>query len=138
MQRLRSAALVHDIGKIGIPDSIINKPGPPDESEWKMINRHPELGAVIISHMPDLVPCAPIVRHHHEWYDGSGYPDRLESSEIPFESRVIAVAEAYDAMINMRPYHQPLLHEEAVDELRNCSGTQFDPVIVAAFLRTMQ
>ena len=64
MQRLRSAALVHDIGKIGIPDSVINKPGPPDESEWKMINRHPELGAVIISHMPDLVPCAPIVRQY--------------------------------------------------------------------------
>jgi HD-GYP domain-containing protein (c-di-GMP phosphodiesterase class II) len=137
MQRLRSAALIHDIGKIGIPDSVINKPGPPNEAEWKMIQKHPELGSVIVSHMPDLSPCVPIIRHHHEWYDGSGYPDGLESNEIPYESRIIAVAEAYDAMINPRSYHQPLLPEEAVEELRRCSGTQFDPVIIAAFLPSL-
>ena len=138
MQRLRSAALVHDIGKIGIPDSIINKSDAPSEEEWEQIHKHPELGAVIVSHMPDLVPCAAIVRHHHEWYNGNGYPDGLAGYDIPPEARIIAVAEAYDAMINIRSYHQPLLPDEAIEELRRCSGNQFDPAVVNAFISTLE
>ena len=131
---LHVAALLHDIGKMGIPDSILRKSGPLDEEEWKIMRKHPELGTTMVSQIPELADSAPAIRHHHERYDGGGYPAGLKGEEIPLEARIIAVAEAYDNMTTPRSYHQTISHEQAVEELRRCSGTQFDPALVLAFI----
>ncbi|MBE9501531.1 MAG: diguanylate cyclase [Dehalococcoidia bacterium] len=135
LQRLRIAALLHDIGKIGLSDSMIRKPGPLDEAEWVMMRKHSALGATIISHTPELADCAPALRHHHEWQDGSGYPDGLKGEDIPLEARIIAVADAYDTMTTPRAYRETLSPQEALEELRRCANTQFDPQLVETFTR---
>ena len=135
-QLLRSAALLHDIGKIGVPDSIIRKPYPLTKTEWQMMNKHPELGATIISHIPELADCSPAIRHHHEHYDGSGFPDGLKGKEIPIEARIIAVADAYDTMTTPRSYRQTISPEEAQNELKRSANSCFDPAVVLAFINT--
>ncbi len=130
---IRAASLLHDIGKVGVPDSILNKKSPLTEDEWKPIKAHPELGVEILRHVIDLVNCLPAILHHHEHYDGSGYPAGLAGEAIPIEAKILSVADAYDAMTSPRPYREQLSLEEALQELRRCSGTQFAPEIVELF-----
>ncbi len=128
------AGLLHDIGKIGIPDSILQKPGRLDPDERALIMEHAALGAKIISENSALIPLAPLVRHHHEWFNGGGYPDRLEGTEIPLGAAIISVADTYDTMTTDRPYRSAPGREKALAELDRCSGTQFHPDVVATFL----
>jgi PAS domain S-box-containing protein/putative nucleotidyltransferase with HDIG domain len=138
VQDMRWAALLHDIGKIGIPDSILRKPGPLTPEEWAPMRQHPVIGERILAAVPRLETVARIVRSHHERWDGTGYPDGLAGEEIPLASRIIAVVDAYVAQTDARPYRPARGHDEAVEELRRCAGTQFDPRIVDAFLELLQ
>jgi HD-GYP domain-containing protein (c-di-GMP phosphodiesterase class II) len=106
---------LHDIGKISVPDSILNKAEPLTAEEWKPIRAHPELGVEILRHVIDLVNCLPAILHHHEHYDGTGYPDGLVGGQIPLGARIIAISDAYDSMTSNRPYRKPLSTEEAKD-----------------------
>ncbi len=132
------AALLHDIGKIGVPDEILQKPGPLSEAEWEVMKRHPEIGARIVKPVKKLSNVAPIIRSHQEHYDGTGYPDGLVGEHIPFEARLIAIVDAYGAMIDDRVYRTSLTHEEAIIELRRWSGKQFDPRLVEVFIRVIE
>ncbi len=135
-ERLRAAGVLHDIGKLGISDKILHKPGKLDDAEWEEIERHPEIGARILEHA-HLKDIAAWVLRHHERIDGRGYPDGLAAGEIPVEARVLAVADAYEAMTADRPYRAGLPPAAAEAELREGSGTQFDPDVVAALLRAL-
>jgi diguanylate cyclase (GGDEF)-like protein/putative nucleotidyltransferase with HDIG domain len=135
---IRAASLLHDIGKVGVPDSILNKKAPLTEDEWKPIKAHPELGVEILRHVIDLANCLPAILHHHEHYDGSGYPAGLSGDSIPTEAKILSVADAYDAMTSPRPYREQLSIEAALDELRRCSGTQFSPEIVEIFCNVVR
>jgi putative nucleotidyltransferase with HDIG domain len=126
------AGKLHDIGKVAVPDSILRKRGRLNEEEWEMMRRHPSIGANVVSHVDSLARLAPIIRSHHERYDGGGYPQGLSGHEIPLEARIVAVADAFDAMISDRPYRDRLSVECARANLREAAGTQFDPEIVAA------
>ena len=132
-QRVHIAAYLHDIGKIAVPSSILNKPGVLTNEEFEIIKDHSQQGFNIISRTDPLSFVANIVLYHHERYDGRGYPNGLKGSSIPFDSRIISVADAFDAMTSDRPYHHSLNSHEALEEIRHCSGTQFDPEIVEAF-----
>ncbi len=134
---LLRAAELHDVGKLAIPDTILNKPGPLDEHEWAFMRRHTIVGERIVASATSLRDVAPIVRSSHERWDGDGYPDRLAGEDIPLGSRIIAVCDAYDAMITTRPYRAGMPAEQALAELRRCSGTQFDPQVVSAFERVL-
>ena len=138
VERTRLAALLHDIGKIAIPDEILNKPASLDQAEWALIRLHTVIGERIIEAAPALAPVATIVRSTHERYDGCGYPDRLAGDVIPVIARIVSVCDAYDAMLTTRPYQPACTGEEAVAELRNHSGTQFDPTVVDAFLGSLE
>jgi diguanylate cyclase (GGDEF)-like protein/putative nucleotidyltransferase with HDIG domain len=131
---LRAAGLLHDVGKIAIPDRILRKPGRLTEAEYEVVKSHPSMGASLISSMPDLNEINVAVLSHHERFDGTGYPQGLVGAEIPLLARVLAIADAYSAMTTDRPYRKALTHEEAAVELTACSGTQFDPEIVSVFL----
>jgi diguanylate cyclase (GGDEF)-like protein len=135
--RIRLAAELHDVGKAAIPDSILNKPGALDEEEWKFVRRHTVIGQRIVAAAPSLAHAADLVRWHHERYDGTGYPDHLEREDIPFGARIIAVSDAYDAMTSDRPYRGAISPGEAVAELKQGAGTQFDPTVVEVFLATL-
>jgi HD-GYP domain-containing protein (c-di-GMP phosphodiesterase class II) len=135
--RITTAARLHDIGKQTIALEILNKPGRLDEDEWAQIRQHPDLGAAIVSGFPQLEKYRAIVRGHHERVDGRGYPDGLLGSEIPYEARVIAVADAFHAMTVSRPYSRVRTPAQALAELMNCSGTQFEPEYVDAFVKMM-
>ncbi|MEK7280863.1 MAG: diguanylate cyclase, partial [Chloroflexota bacterium] len=135
---IRAAALLHDIGKISIPDIILNKAGPLTPKESEPMKAHPWLGVEILKHVVDLDNCLPAILHHHEHYDGNGYPSGLKGETIPLESRILSIADAYDAMTSLRSYRGQLSSEEALDELRRCSGTQFDPELVNVFCKTME
>jgi HD-GYP domain-containing protein (c-di-GMP phosphodiesterase class II) len=135
LKRLELGALFHDIGKIGIPSDILRKPGPLTDDEWKVIKTHPELGERILAPIDRLADVRPIVRHCHEHFNGSGYPDALQGIQIPIESRIILVCDAFDAMTTDRSYRGALPVEEACRRLNESSGTQFDPEIVDAFMR---
>ncbi len=134
---LRAAALLHDIGKVGVPDSILTKSGKPTEHEWKILKKHPVEGARIIGYVKELEGLVPLVRHHHEWCNGTGYPDGLRGEDIPLGARIISIADAYDTMTTQRPYRDVVSQEEALEELRRCSGTQFDSELVEAFGRAL-
>jgi response regulator RpfG family c-di-GMP phosphodiesterase len=127
--------LLHDIGKIGIPDAILLKPGPLTPDEWKVMRRHPEIGRRLIENIPFLREAVPIIFHHHERWDGSGYPLGLKGEAIPLGARIFAVVDAFDAMTFDRPYSKAITFESAKAEIRRCSGTHFDPTVVQAFLR---
>jgi diguanylate cyclase (GGDEF)-like protein len=130
---IRAASLLHDIGKVGIPDSILSKEGPLTDEEWEPVKIHPQLGVEILRHIIDLVNCLPAILHHHEHYDGKGYPSGLKGDSIPIEGRILAIADAYDAMTSPRPYREQFSPQEAINELRRCAGTQFDPELVELF-----
>jgi len=134
---VHAAGLLHDIGKVGVPDSILTKPGKPTEDEWKLIRKHPAEGARIVGYLKELAALIPIIRHHHEWYDGTGYPDGLRGEAIPLGARMVSIADAYDTMTTKRTYRYVVSQEEALEELRRCAGTQFDLELVEAFCRAI-
>jgi putative nucleotidyltransferase with HDIG domain len=137
MEALEWGGLLHDIGKIGVRDEILLKQEKLTREERMKMNAHPELGAEIIAPVRKLSAELPIIRHHHEWYNGSGYPDRLIGTEIPWLARILHVADAFEAMTAQRPYRMtPLTAEQALSELRKFAGIQFDPAVVDAFVRT--
>ncbi|MGA8721787.1 MAG: HD domain-containing phosphohydrolase, partial [Solirubrobacteraceae bacterium] len=137
IERVHAAGVLHDLGKLGIADAILYKPGPLDDAEWKEIMRHPEIGARILEHA-GLGDIARWVRAHHERLDGRGYPKGIGGHEIPLEARILAVADAYEAMVADRPYRAGRPAASACEELICCSGTQFDPAIVDAFLVALE
>jgi putative two-component system response regulator len=132
---LELAAYMHDIGKIGVSESILMKPGKLDEAEWAQMRLHPDTGSNILSNIQDLSHLAEIIRHHHERVDGSGYPDGLSGEDIPLLARILAVADAFDAMTSDRPYRSAMSDGEAIARLREGVGTQFDETIVESFCR---
>ena len=137
VERIHAAGVLHDLGKLGIADAILHKPGPLDDAEWKEIMRHPEIGARILEHagMRDI---AGWVRAHHERIDGGGYPRGIAGRQIPVEARILAVADAYEAMVADRPYRPGTPAASACEELIRCSGTQFDPTVVEAFMASLE
>jgi len=135
---IRDAALLHDIGKIGIPDAILNKEGALTAEEWVPVKAHPELGVEILRHVSDLVNCLPAILHHHERYDGTGYPSGLTVTNIPLEARILALADAYDAITSLRPYHKQLSSQQALTELKRHAGTQFDSELVDIFCKIIK
>jgi len=138
MPDLEMGALLHDIGKIGIPDNILNKPGRLTPEEYEMVKRHPEFGWTVIRKLPGLEQTSLYVLHHHENFDGTGYPARLKASEIPIGSRIVSVIDAFDAMVSSRPYRNGLPLEEAIRRLNEASGTQFDPAVIKSFIPIAQ
>jgi putative two-component system response regulator len=132
------AGYLHDIGKIGIREAVLNKPGKLDRDERSLIEQHPVVAGRILGPISELSEIIQIVVHHHERYDGAGYPDGLEGGAIPLGARILAVADTYDALTSRRPYRDALEQEEALRILEEASGTQFDPVIVSAFLDLRQ
>ncbi len=132
---IKQASLLHDIGKIGVPDHILLKPGPLTETEWEVMRRHAEIGHRILSSVPSFEEVATVVLAHHEHYDGSGYPRGLHSNQIPYGARVFAVADAYDALTSTRPYREATSVKEALRVIKNDKGKYFDPSVVDAFLR---
>ena len=127
------AAELHDIGKIAIPDRVLHKFGPLDDDEWALMKTHTTIGERILAAAPAMAPVAALVRSSHERWDGDGYPDRLASEQIPLGSRIIFVCDAYEAMTESRSYRDPISPEDALEELRRCAGTQFDPQLVELF-----
>jgi diguanylate cyclase (GGDEF)-like protein len=134
IDRIRTAALLHDVGKLAIPDEILSKPSALTPIEWRSIVEHPRIGQVVLEQAGAIRDAATIVLHHHEWFDGTGYPHGLAGEEIPIGSRIISIADAYEAMISVRPYKVAMSHQEAVVELRRQRGVQFDPELVEVFL----
>ncbi|MBI4042595.1 MAG: HD-GYP domain-containing protein [Deltaproteobacteria bacterium] len=124
------AGMLHDIGKIAVPEKILFKPSPLDESEWRVMRTHAEKGAKLVSFFPFLRTVAEAVASHHEFFDGKGYPRGLSGLNIPIAARIVAVADAYDAMVLPRLYSSPLTRADAMGELLRCAGTQFDPLVV--------
>ncbi|HXK34643.1 MAG TPA: HD domain-containing phosphohydrolase [Dehalococcoidia bacterium] len=135
---IERGALLHDVGKIGVPDAVLRKPDALDDGEWEAMRRHPLLAGVMISKVGFLEGATPILLYHHERYDGEGYPFRLSREQIPLEARIFSVVDAYDAMTSDRPYRPAMTHEAALAELRANSGTQFDPQVVVAFEDMME
>lgn len=133
LEDLEVASLFHDVGKLKTPDALLHKDGPLDTLEHREVANHSEHGAAILSRAPSLQKYIPAVRHHHEWYDGEGYPDRLRGEDIPLHAAIISVADAFDAMTSVRPYKNSFSRADALDELARCSGTQFHPLVVAVF-----
>lgn len=134
MESLWLASILHDVGKIGVVDRVLQKPGKLDDEEFTAMSRHSEYGSEILSHIKSHRAIVPGVRGHHEQYNGTGYPDGMQGNEIPLVARIISVADAFDAMTSDRPYRKALTHREAFAELERCRGIQFDPDVVDAFL----
>lgn len=134
---IRYGAILHDIGKIYIREGVLRKTGPLDSLEWQEMKRHSSIGADLLRNIPYLASAIPIIRHHHERWDGFGYPDGLKGEEIPLGARIVAVADAYDAMTTKRVYHSEATPEQAIQEIRMCSGNRYDPRVVQAFLKVV-
>ncbi|MBK5225728.1 MAG: HD domain-containing protein [Thermoleophilia bacterium] len=134
LEDIRYGGVLHDVGKIGVPDTILNKPGKLNDGEWVQMRAHAAIGADILKPIPRLAGAADIVRHHHERYDGNGYPDGLAGEDIPIGARILTTVDSYSAMVDRRSYKAARPHEDAEVELRRCTGTQFDPRVVDAFL----
>jgi putative two-component system response regulator len=135
LEDLEYGAILHDIGKIYIPDKVLRKNGKLDDDEWSEMRKHPEVGARMIRDIPYLAPAVPLVKHHHERWDGKGYPDGLEGEAIPVGARLLAVTDAFDAMTSDRPYRKALSSDDAYAEILRGSGKQFDPHMVEAMKR---
>jgi putative nucleotidyltransferase with HDIG domain len=134
VQAIRDGGPLHDIGKLELDRAILDKPGALDAAELEEIRTHPELGARMLQEVKSLRAALDCVRHHHERWDGGGYPYGLGGEAIPIEARILAVADAYDAMTSTRPYRDPRTREEALAEVERCAGSQFDPLVARAFL----
>jgi putative nucleotidyltransferase with HDIG domain len=137
VQRCRLAGWLHDVGKLAVPEPILNKPGPLDDAESEVMRTHSAVGADIVHRIPALRQVAPAVRHHHERYSGDGYPDGLAGQAIPIEARIIAAADAYATMTADRPYSPARTADEATAELRRSAGTHFDPAVVDALIAVL-
>lgn len=137
VEDIKLAAHLHDVGKVGIPDAILRKPGPLDDGEWALMREHPAIGARMLTFAGLLPSVRVMVRAHHERFDGTGYPDGLRGRDIPLGARIVAVADAYDAMTSVRPYRAGLPKDEALGRLWQARGTQFDPDAVEAFADVM-
>jgi len=138
LERIEYAALLMDMGKANVPLRLLNKREPLTPDEWQILQSHPQLGAEMVAAVPFLGDLAPMVLHHHEFWDGSGYPDGLAGEDIPLESRILCVAADYDAMVSERPYHpRPLSPSEAVAEIKRGAGTRYDPVVSELFVSMM-
>ncbi len=133
LKALERGALLHDIGKIGVSDNILHKPGELTEAEWKIMRSHPDIGARIVEDIPFLQDTLPIIRYHQERWNGSGYPAGLRGKDIPLAARIFSVVDAFDALTTERPYREKISHEKAVSYLREQAGILFDPEVVAAF-----
>jgi diguanylate cyclase (GGDEF)-like protein len=133
IERIRVASLLHDLGKLAVPPEILDKPTSLSDGEWQAIGEHPRIGQVILEQASGLREAIPVVLHHHERFNGGGYPHGLKGNEIPMGARIVSVADAYHAMVHDRPYKEALTHEQALDELRKNAGTQFDPDVVNVF-----
>ena len=133
---IKYCGLLHDLGKIAVSDTILNKPYDLTEDERTQIERHPTEGAAVLSPLSFLRPGISIVRHHHEKFDGTGYPDRLKADKIPLAARILTCADAFDAMTSNRPYRLKMTKEKAFDELKSNAGSQFDPEVVDVFLKS--
>jgi len=134
VSRVSTAALLHDIGKIGVPDRVLNKKSKLTKEDWEAIRSHPRLGATIVGNVPNLAPCVSTILHHHERWDGSGYPEGLKGEQISNEARILAIADAFEAMTAARPYRSALCNEKVLKELRRGAGSQFDPELVEVFI----
>jgi putative two-component system response regulator len=133
---LEFGAILHDIGKITIPSQVLKKTGPLDEEEWKLMRQHPEAGAKMLEGVDHLKAAIPYVLYHHEWWNGSGYPEGLSGEKIPREGRLLAIVDAFDAMTTNRPYHESMSAKAAIDEIRHNQGIYFDPAMVEVFIRS--
>jgi hypothetical protein len=133
IDRLRVAALLHDVGKVAVPQEILDKPAALTSAEWRTVVQHPRIGQVILEQAAALKDAVPIILHHHERYSGHGYPFGLRGNDIPLGARIVAIADAYDAMTHDRPYKRAVGHDAAIEELRRHAGTQFDPQLVTLF-----
>jgi diguanylate cyclase (GGDEF)-like protein len=133
VDRIRVAALLHDVGKVAVPEEILDKPAPLTSAEWRTVVQHPRIGQVILEHAAALKDAVPIILHHHERFAGHGYPFGLRGNEIPLGARIVAIADAYDAMTHDRPYKRAISHSDAIAELKQHAGTQFDPELVSLF-----
>ena len=138
LRDLEVSALLHDIGKIGVPDAVLRKKEALDDDEWTLMRQHPVLGASMLAGLTALQSALPGILHHHERYDGRGYPDGLSGDAIPAPARVVAIADAFDAMLTTRPYRVGLSLSFAIGELRRCAGPQFDPRYTGAFLELVE
>jgi response regulator RpfG family c-di-GMP phosphodiesterase len=139
LEALRQGAYLHDLGKLGVPDGILLKPGKLNPEEWSMMKTHVERGFQLASQIPGLAQGAlNVIRYHHERFDGSGYPEGLQGEDIPLEARVFAICDVYDALVSIRPYKRAWTHEEALAQLRMDSGRHFDPSVVTAFIETLE
>jgi HD-GYP domain-containing protein (c-di-GMP phosphodiesterase class II) len=138
VERVELAGRLHDVGKLGIPEAILTKPGPLDGKEWAIMRTHAEIGERILAAAPSLAHVAELVRSHHERYDGLGYPDRLAGDDTPVGARIIAVCAAFVAMMRHRPFSDAITVSEALAELRRCAGSQFDPRVVDVFCRLLR
>jgi len=133
-RKLERSSLLHDLGMLGVEREIRDKPGMLTPGEWAVVKSHPVGSAKVISFIPGLREIMPIVRHHHEWYDGTGYPDGLRGDRIPLLSRIISIADSYDAMTHDRPYRAAMSHEEVLKTLYDRSAIQFDPELLEIFI----
>jgi HD-GYP domain-containing protein (c-di-GMP phosphodiesterase class II) len=136
--RCRLGGWVHDVGKVAIPDAVLRKPGPLDDEEWDVVRSHVEVGEAIVARVPALRGVGAAVRHHHERWDGTGYPDGLAAEEIPIEARVVAAADAYSAMAADRPYSGERERDDAIAELRSAAGSQLDAAVVEALVGALE
>lgn len=138
LETVRFGAALHDSGKVGVPDAVLKKAGPLTPEEWAQMRLHPYIGGQLCKRVSFLRHIFPVVYHHHERYDGTGYPDGLRGEAIPLAARIVTIADAYDAMTSERPYRGPANHEYAISELRRCAGTQFDPELVELFIAALE
>ncbi|HEY8582497.1 MAG TPA: HD domain-containing phosphohydrolase, partial [Capillimicrobium sp.] len=134
LEDLADVALLHDIGKVGVPDAVLRKPGPLSDDEWRAMREHPAIGAAIVERVAQLAHLAPAIRAEHERWDGEGYPDGLAGESIPVASRIVLACDGYHAMVSERPYRRAMPRADALAELRRCAGTMFWPPAVEALI----